>query len=146
MKRASTGSGPSVLLPRQWWPLRLAGPVYFIHVSVVNTPHSTWQLLAFQTEHLESWGDVLFISCYSTQHHATRVCEEPSANACSMVEKRRGGNLHSSLPAFLPSCSLRVLRNPFYLILSRQWHPTPVLLPGKSHEWRSLVGCSPWGC
>ena len=27
----------------------------------------------------------------------------------------------------------------------KQWHPTPVLLPGKSHEWRSLVGCSPWG-
>ena len=28
----------------------------------------------------------------------------------------------------------------------RQWHPTPVLLPGKSHRWRSLVGCSPWDC
>ena len=27
----------------------------------------------------------------------------------------------------------------------RQWHPTPVLLPGKSHGQRSLVGCSPWG-
>ena len=27
----------------------------------------------------------------------------------------------------------------------RRWHPTPVLLPGKSHEQRSLVGCSPWG-
>ena len=27
----------------------------------------------------------------------------------------------------------------------RQWHATPVLLPGKSHGWRSLVGCSPWG-
>ena len=26
----------------------------------------------------------------------------------------------------------------------RQW-PTPVLLPGKSHGWRSLVGCSPCG-
>ena len=26
-----------------------------------------------------------------------------------------------------------------------QWQPTPVLLPGKSHRWRSLVGCSPWG-
>ena len=24
--------------------------------------------------------------------------------------------------------------------------PTPVLLPGKFHGWRSLVGCSPWGC
>ena len=28
----------------------------------------------------------------------------------------------------------------------RQWQPTPVLLPGKSHGQRSLVGCSPWGC
>ena len=28
----------------------------------------------------------------------------------------------------------------------RHWHPTPVLLPGKSHGWRSLVCCSPWGC
>ena len=28
----------------------------------------------------------------------------------------------------------------------RQWHPTPVLLPGKSHGWRNLMGCSPWGC
>ena len=27
----------------------------------------------------------------------------------------------------------------------RQRHPTPVLLPGKSHGWRSLVGCGPWG-
>ena len=24
-------------------------------------------------------------------------------------------------------------------------YPTPVLLPGKSHGWRGLVGCSPWG-
>ena len=30
-------------------------------------------------------------------------------------------------------------------IWRRQWHPTPVLLPGKSHGRRSLVGCSPWG-
>ena len=27
----------------------------------------------------------------------------------------------------------------------RHWHPTPVLVPGKSHGWRSLEGCSPWG-
>ena len=27
------------------------------------------------------------------------------------------------------------------VIWRRQWHSTPVLLPGKS-----LVGCSPWGC
>ena len=27
----------------------------------------------------------------------------------------------------------------------RQWLPTPGLSPGKSHGWRSLVGCSPGG-
>ena len=30
------------------------------------------------------------------------------------------------------------------LLGRRHWQPTPVLLPGKSHGWRSLVGCSPW--
>ena len=42
------------------------------------------------------------------------------------------------------------LQPPFHMRHSRicwrrQWHPTPVLLPGKSHGWRNLVGCSPWG-
>ena len=26
----------------------------------------------------------------------------------------------------------------------RQWHPTSIRLPGKSHGWRNLEGCSPW--
>ena len=30
-------------------------------------------------------------------------------------------------------------------IWRRQWQATPVLLPRKSHGWRSLVGYSPWG-
>ena len=34
---------------------------------------------------------------------------------------------------------------PIHTYRRRQWHPTPVLLPGKSHGQRSLVGCSPWG-
>ena len=46
-------------------------------------------------------------------------------------------------------CS-RALANPadFELISfhnrRRRWHTTPVLLPGKPHGQRSLVGCSPW--
>ena len=40
-------------------------------------------------------------------------------------------------PDVLTSCSMVLWR--------RQWHPTPGLLPGKSHGQRSLVGCSPWG-
>ena len=35
--------------------------------------------------------------------------------------------------------------NPLQYSWRRQWHPTPVLLPQKSHGRRSLVGCSPWG-
>ena len=38
-----------------------------------------------------------------------------------------------------------IFRNLYWFSQKRQWHPTPVLLPGKSHGWRSLVGCSPWG-
>ena len=28
----------------------------------------------------------------------------------------------------------------------RKWPPTLVFLPGESHGWRGLVGCSLWGC
>ena len=27
----------------------------------------------------------------------------------------------------------------------RKWQPISVFLPGESHGWKSLVGCSPWG-
>ena len=56
------------------------------------------------------------------------------------------GALSSSLP--LRVSSLTAVST-FSLLLwipgEGKWHPTPVLLPGKSHGWRSLVGCSPWG-
>ena len=38
-----------------------------------------------------------------------------------------------------------VLQASRYQSRRRQWQPAPVLLPGKSHGGRSLVGCSPWG-
>ena len=41
--------------------------------------------------------------------------------------------------------SLSWFKGPLWDIGRRQWHPTPVLLPGKSHGQRSLVGRSPWG-
>ena len=40
---------------------------------------------------------------------------------------------------------IRSLHNSIHVSRRRQWHPTPVFLPGKSHGWRNLVGCSPWG-
>ena len=41
--------------------------------------------------------------------------------------------------------SCRLLKLCKRILRRRQWHPTPALLPGKSHGRRSLVGCSPWG-
>ena len=32
------------------------------------------------------------------------------------------------------------------ILWRRKWQPTPILLPGKPHGWRSLVSYSPWGC
>ena len=32
------------------------------------------------------------------------------------------------------------------ILWRRKWQLTAVLLPGKSHGWRSMVGYSPWGC
>ena len=39
----------------------------------------------------------------------------------------------------------QVLYKHLMKVKRRQWHPIPVLLSRKSHGWRSLVGCSPWG-
>ena len=39
----------------------------------------------------------------------------------------------------------KVLEAFISLLQRRRWHPTPVLLPGKSRGRRSPVGCSPWG-
>ena len=47
-----------------------------------------------------------------------------------------------SLPAMQETWVSPWVRN---IPWSRKWHPTPVLLPGKSHGWRGLMGCSPRG-
>ena len=52
---------------------------------------------------------------------------------------RRSGKLRTDIE------NSHFLRLDMKIIQRRQWHPTPVLLPGKSHGRRSLVGCSPWG-
>ena len=48
------------------------------------------------------------------------------------------------IPVGIPLLKFFPHSSPF--CLNYLWHPTPVLLPGKSHGRRSLEGCSPWGC
>ena len=45
---------------------------------------------------------------------------------------------------YTPCLMIIVITIVYGFFWRRQWHPTPVLLPGKSQGRRSLVGCSPW--
>ena len=66
-----------------------------------------------------------------------------------------GSELHEAIQPSHPLSPLSPLSPPSPPAISlssamvyyqrRRWHPTPVLLPGKSHGWWSLVGCSRWG-
>ena len=59
------------------------------------------------------------------------------------VYLRNTGGSDSKMSAFSaggPGFDPWVAKTPW----RRKWQPTPVLLPGKFHGWRSLVGYSPW--
>ena len=70
--------------------------------------------------------------------------ERPSSGLASLI-------LRASLVAQMVK-SLPVMLETWVLFLGQEdspgegnWQPTPVFLSGKSHEWRSLAGYSPWG-
>ena len=52
-------------------------------------------------------------------------------------EPNNRGSIHCPAVSFIPTISEAARR--------RQWHPPPVLLPGKSHGQKSLGSCSPQG-
>ena len=67
------------------------------------------------------------------------------------------GEYHDSYVEICTNEKINILRDIYLLFIisilyitkqkqwRRRWHPTPVLLPGKSHGQRSLVGCRLWG-
>ena len=57
-----------------------------------------------------------------------------------------GGSVVKNLPANAGDMRLGVSPWVGKILWRRQWHPTPVFLPGKSHGQRNLVGYSSWGC
>ena len=68
-------------------------------------------------------------------------CEVPRMYGITLVLT------HVSSSSVPPRKNISVLFQMLQLSLPEaQWHPTPVLLPRKSHGRRSLVSCSPWGC
>ena len=84
--------------------------------------------------------------------HTSLPCPSPTPGACSKLMSidsvMPSNHLIFCRPLFLPPSifpSIRVFSNESVFHWRRQWHPTPVLLPGESHRQRSLVGCHPWG-
>ena len=63
-----------------------------------------------------------------------------------MQSTLRGRTLHKRMTIRRKGSLRTILEVTYCTHWRRQWQPTPALLPGKSHGWRSLVGCSPWGC
>ena len=57
---------------------------------------------------------------------------------CKRIRDFPGGSDVKRLPTMWETWVRKILRR-------RKWQPTPVLLPGKSHGWKSLVGYSPGG-
>ena len=70
---------------------------------------------------------------------------------CSCLENPRGGGAWWAAVSGVAQSRTRLKRlsssssSSNAITWRRRWHPTPVLLPGKSYGQRSLVGCSPWG-
>ena len=66
----------------------------------------------------------------------SRVWEPQLLSPCTIEPVLCNKRSHGKGEAFTPELESSPWR--------KQWHPTPVLLPGKSHGQRSLVGYSPW--
>ena len=60
---------------------------------------------------------------------------DPGVEPSSLVSAALVGGFFTTLP----------IGKYYETIRRRQWHPTPVLLPGKSHGRRNLIGWGPWG-
>ena len=73
-----------------------------------------------------------WIFFFHPQNHYNSYC----------LPQRDGMKMSSGATIHLKGIPLNVIS---VLNWRRRWQPTPVLLPGKSHGRRGLVGCSPWG-
>ena len=95
---------------------------------------------------------MMYTSCkLNKQDNNIQPCHTPSPILNQFIFLDTNSLPYMICNFFFLLCSLSSLSGKFILMKSkviywrRQWHPTPVLLPGKSHGWRSLGGYSPWG-
>ena len=94
-----------------------------------------------------SWRSLLYSSVYSCHLFLISSASVRSIPFLSFTEPIFVWNVPLVSLVFLKKSLVFpiLLFSSLSLHQRRQWHPTPVLLPGKFHGQRSLVGCSPWG-
>ena len=85
-----------------------------------------------------------FCSFFEMRNSSPKPAPTPVANK-DYGMSRTGFTEHIYPEAFIAISEEWTPEQNQVTVRRRQWQPTPVLLPGKSHGWRSLVGCSPWG-
>ena len=97
-----------------------------------------------------------FVTLWTRAHQASLSVGFPRQEHCSGLPfTSLGDHADTGVQPALPTLADKFLtteppgkpriRIQFSSVWRRQWHPTPVLLPGKSHGRRSLEGCGPWG-
>ena len=84
--------------------------------------------------------------CWSAQPQVRNLVGQQKSSVRSQACWWKG-SLRSPHPCLAQGLAYKrhTILLPHYPPQRRQWQPTPVLLPGKSHGRRSLEGCSPWG-
>ena len=85
------------------------------------------------------------VSLEDSHAHSSVSCPQLLLGCSGTVEYLLQTERSTSLNHFLSGSFWMKFASPSSRARRRQWHPTPVLLPGRSHGRRSLVGCSPWG-
>ena len=79
----------------------------------------------------------IFYHWFMNYYECDRILCIPKNDRLPWWLRRQSVCLQCRRPAFYPWVGKILWR--------RKWQPTPVLLPGKSHGWKSLVGYSLWG-
>ena len=98
---------------------------------MASGPITSWQI---DGETVETVADFIFLGSKIT---ADGDCSH-EIKRCLLLGRKVMTNLDSMLKSRDITLSTKVR-------LGKAMAPTPVLLPGKSHGRRSLMGCSPWG-
>ena len=120
--------------------------------TVIRSPHDFKDLITHKHKTLLSPPRIQLIHATLLKSPEFSFERCPTLNPATLIPNSSEPPIHSckeALEDLMPHfshISSTPLNNPdFTWYRRRQWHPTPVLLPGKSHGRRSLVGCSPWG-